>query len=938
MPLPLAASSLASSASLDTVAKWGALVALVVVVRRWSAGYALPALPEEGERDLAGRTFILTGGFSSTGLHVFQSLAARGAQIIALHPTPLAPKVVQLLLLLRSATSNERLYADTADLSSLESIRQFAKQWSEGAREGMMGDLEARVDGIVFCDGDGDGTSGVDALGWGAAVETVPVPSLGGDGEEPAEVEKYRFTRLTARLALVQLLLPALLRTASTSSSPVRIVSVVSPFYGAAGPAGAFAAAEEGKDGRRRREKPWVEMGRTALASVVLWRELQRRVSSASTSSSSSSPAPSGAAAPSAPLLFLSVTPGLTRSTLASLFRASPSHPLGLAVFVLLFPLVWLFGKSPEEASQGVIGACVGEVERERGGEEKAKRKEAGKGMMRVRGGALYREGKEVPLPLLDALPPSLAGEIYAREAALVEKGMAALAAGDKWSFNIAPPALFDDSTGQAGTCERPGRQQGLDRRDFQQEERREAGPTGVGLPELRVTALPVWPSSSSTAADSPKGRRDAPARPTPATGVQGLAGQATQTPTPTVRAVSAGELRSGVEANKQGEKRREEEGEREREKRWEGWDTSTTTVYVTNTDEVPTAITLYTTYGESPVVNGGTTVETVYKGADTVTVLGPSYLTLTFYPTTTTYSTSRTTIPTTTKTKTKTPAAQSTATICKPGDADEKEFTGLRPTHDQTITLLRLDPSSHPILYAHPCTNSIVGIAIGWNLFVFRHILYPFKVFTVAVHEVGHVLPSICLGYRIALFVIDPIQGGLTRVALLGGDEHPMPFPALPMGYVFSILVGGLFTFCGFDTLASKVASFIIGLCWIGVFFRVEVFAKLMTLAAVGLMVGLWFVDHAWGLRWYVLFLGVMNSFYVLWDVADDAFFAKPNPSCPAQMFQALPSLSPGIWTIIWSVVSFVCFVGFILAALATWKQSPHAMYCQAQTFLPTR
>lgn len=66
------------------------------------------------------------------------------------------------------------------------------------------------------------------------------------------------------------------------------------------------------------------------------------------------------------------------------------------------------------------------------------------------------------------------------------------------------------------------------------------------------------------------------------------------------------------------------------------------------------------------------------------------------------------------------------------------------------------------------------------------------------------------------------------------------------------------------------------------------------------------------------------------LWDVADDAFFAKQNPCCPALHFEAMPRLSPAGWTILYVVVSLLIFVGFILAALATWKQSPHAMYCQ--------
>jgi hypothetical protein len=133
-----------------------------------------------------------------------------------------------------------------------------------------------------------------------------------------------------------------------------------------------------------------------------------------------------------------------------------------------------------------------------------------------------------------------------------------------------------------------------------------------------------------------------------------------------------------------------------------------------------------------------------------------------TFYPTTTTYETSRTTIPTTTKTKTSTPgggAYGSTSTAkakysyCADGDANEKEHTGLVPTHDQSITLYVIaicayfprpstfSPRFHVLTFpsaaefvgpdqdrsptsALTLTRcSIVGIAIAWNLFLLRDV-----------------------------------------------------------------------------------------------------------------------------------------------------------------------------------------------------------------------
>ncbi|KAL7338766.1 RNA binding protein [Rhodotorula toruloides] len=196
-------SSTPTSSTLSTLALWGSLAALVVGLRAWSKGYVC-----KEERGLAGKTFLLTGGFSGVGLAVFQHLAAAGAQVIVLTPDPSSPSTIQLLLLLRSSTSNERLYAEECDLDSPASIKRFVEGWKKDAREGMVKDLEARIDGIVFCDEGG-------TMEWREKAGRV----------------------LTGRHMLVQLLMPVLLRSAATSTSPIRIVNTLdSPFYAAVTP------------------------------------------------------------------------------------------------------------------------------------------------------------------------------------------------------------------------------------------------------------------------------------------------------------------------------------------------------------------------------------------------------------------------------------------------------------------------------------------------------------------------------------------------------------------------------------------------------------------------------------------------------------------------------------------------------------------------------
>jgi hypothetical protein len=297
------------------------------------------------------------------------------------------------------------------------------------------------------------------------------------------------------------------------------------------------------------------------------------------------------------------------------------------------------------------------------------------------------------------------------------------------------------------------------------------------------------------------------------------------------------------------------------------------------SSSDVPDCITVTQTYGVTKT--SGTTTQTIYYGTEAIT---PSYVTVTVYPTTTEQKTKTTTIHTTTKTKTS-PTATKTGVhrACLPGDADEKEFTGLKPTHDESITLYVI------AIY-------LVGIGLGWNLIGLRLLLHPFKLLTVAIHETGHAAGCILLSTGIGEWTISPIAGGITYTKVDDTRMRElMPPAALPLGFVMSIVVGGLLTFCGFDTLASKIASFIVVLMWLALIISTGFSLDgLLCLCAAGLTVGLWFADHGYGLRFLVLFLGVMNSLYVLWDAADDAFFAKLNPCCATLHFVTLEIWSP--------------------------------------------
>lgn len=91
-----------------------------------------------------------------------------------------------------------------------------------------------------------------------------------------------------------------------------------------------------------------------------------------------------------------------------------------------------------------------------------------------------------------------------------------------------------------------------------------------------------------------------------------------------------------------------------------------------------------------------------------------------------------------------------------------------------------------------------------------------------------------------------------------------------LPAGYLGSSLIGALLIFCGFDIVASKIASLVLAACflltlWWG---KKDWLTILTILLAVGLLVACWFIVHAEPLRFIVLFIGVMSSLYSVWDI----------------------------------------------------------------------
>ncbi|KAJ6780968.1 hypothetical protein PWT90_05393 [Aphanocladium album] len=240
-------------------------------------------------------------------------------------------------------------------------------------------------------------------------------------------------------------------------------------------------------------------------------------------------------------------------------------------------------------------------------------------------------------------------------------------------------------------------------------------------------------------------------------------------------------------------------------------------------------------------------------------------------------------------------------------------------PNHTQQVTL--------GVIAAY-----VVVIAILWNVPYIKNILWPFKMLVIAFHEFGHAITAVFTGGRVKSISLDPNEGGVTK--MVGGISAI----TLPAGYLGSSIIGALLTFCGFNIVASKIASIVLGVCflltlWWG---KRDWLTVLTVLLAVALLVACWFIKHAEALRFVVLFIGVMSSLYSVWDICDDLILRKVNSS-DASVFAKRYGGSSQCWGIIWSIISVLIMAVGIVAGLAAFSQSFAQQQEDSKHFIPT-
>ncbi|KAF8159685.1 peptidase M50B-like-domain-containing protein [Crassisporium funariophilum] len=242
------------------------------------------------------------------------------------------------------------------------------------------------------------------------------------------------------------------------------------------------------------------------------------------------------------------------------------------------------------------------------------------------------------------------------------------------------------------------------------------------------------------------------------------------------------------------------------------------------------------------------------------------------------------------------------------------------------------LTPSSDQVVVLYVIVAMAVIIFGFWNVPVVRNFINPLKLFTIGWHELCHITAAILSGGRILKITIDPHVGGATIV------EGGHPGFVLSSGYIGSTLLGGAFVLAGWDTLVAKVLSFVLGVGLVMPLVLVrDKLTIVLTMCYEALLIGFWFVDHGQALRWYCLFVGVMNILFVVWDVADDRFFHKTNDSDATQFSILYPRIGAHVWATFWIIFQVASLAGFAVLGIYAFKLTKEEMDAQAASFLPT-
>lgn len=201
----------------------------------------------------------------------------------------------------------------------------------------------------------------------------------------------------------------------------------------------------------------------------------------------------------------------------------------------------------------------------------------------------------------------------------------------------------------------------------------------------------------------------------------------------------------------------------------------------------------------------------------------------------------------------------------------------------------------------------AVVGVYTVVILALWRTVLLtPFKLITVFLHEASHAIACKLTCGDVEGIQVHANEGGVTQTR--GG----IYWLILPAGYLGSSFWGMALILASTNLLTARIAAGCLALA----LFIVLFIAKNWTLR--GLCIGfiiflaiVWLLQETTTvriLRYVILFIGVMNSLFSVYDIYDDLISRRVHSSDAEKFAEICPCPCNGVgWGVIWGLISFV-------------------------------
>ncbi|CAN6706560.1 unnamed protein product [Malus baccata var. baccata] len=200
------------------------------------------------------------------------------------------------------------------------------------------------------------------------------------------------------------------------------------------------------------------------------------------------------------------------------------------------------------------------------------------------------------------------------------------------------------------------------------------------------------------------------------------------------------------------------------------------------------------------------------------------------------------------------------------------------------------------------------IGVFTVVILALWRTILLtPFKLVTVFLHEASHAIACILTYGKVEGTQVHADEGGVTQTR--GG----IYWLILPAGYLGSSFWGMALILASTNLITARIAAGYFGVALLVVL----LVAKNWTLR--GLCIGeiycipcyKWVLQEFTKvrvLRYVILFIGVMNSLFSVYDIYDDLTSIRVNSSDAEKFAEVCPCPCNGVgWGVIWGLISFI-------------------------------